>query len=110
QRKGTLNFGAYVSRLASRGNGEFMAMEQFAAAYAMEKSIDFSQVEKERAEIMEKLVASMSKSDLNDLIQVSLAFQAGQLTFGDYYNHLKNLCAKSGLDLRAHPHFDNYVR
>lgn len=109
-RKGQLGFGDYVALLAGRLETASIAVETFVQAYKTEKSIDFARVESERAVVLEKLVRRMSAEDAQLLVRASIAYQDGSLSFGGYYAHLKNLCSKYRIDLRATPRFDEYIR
>ncbi len=114
-RQGALPFADYVSRLTTVGAQPATVVsfniEQFLAAYEMEKKMDFKRVEAERSIVLEKLVKAMGEGDLNNLMAVSLAYQEGAVTFAQYYDHLRGLCRKHGLDLaQKTPAFDNYIR
>ncbi len=109
-RSGQLPLGVYVKKLIAADQTTSLTLEAFLTAYQMEKSIDFNRVESQRAVVLEKLVKTMGKSDLNSLVEMSLGYQQGNVTFGDYYNHLRSLCKKNGIDLAQTPEFENYVR
>ncbi len=87
-----------------------LSIEQFLSAQKMERSMDFTRVELERKVVLEKLLKSAGEKGLQDLVEISLAYQQGTASFGDYYSFLRAKCQKHGVDLSQTPHFDNYVR
>lgn len=109
-RAGTLPLRQYVSALAQSSLSTSLAFETFQQALEMESKIDFAVVEAERRSVIEKLVRSLQEKDLNQLIALSLGYQEGTLTFGDYYSELRRICQNAGVDLMQTPQFNNYIR
>ena len=109
-RVGSLPLGAYVATLSSFGAPVTLTMETFHNAYQMETLLDFEKIEAERRVVLESLVGKMNASDTQSLMDLSLAYQAGTVSFADYYQHLKSLCQKTGVNLARAPNFDNYIR
>jgi len=107
---GNLGFGAYVKKLASYQDPSDLAVQQFLEAYDMERTLNFPQIEEERKIIIEQLTKALSESELNALVAHSLAYRMGRTPFGRYYNGLKDLCKKKGIDLRQTPSFEDYIR
>lgn len=88
----------------------FPQINHFRQALSLEKSLDFKQVEKERAHLIQVMGDKLSKAELEDLVRVSVSYRAGELTHAAYYAHLKNLLSRQGLSLAGTPAFDKYVR
>jgi hypothetical protein len=105
---GTLGLGTYVKQLKENllspspyprpqgaGNLSF-AIDQFLEAYEMESTLDFKRVESQRRTVIEKLTKKLSEAEISNLMAESLAYRLGQMSFGDYYQGLKNLCERKG--------------
>ncbi|MCB4756895.1 MAG: 6-phosphofructokinase, partial [Elusimicrobia bacterium] len=109
-RGGSLSLAPYLKILAGAGVQPSLATETFLQAYDMESSMNFSLVEAERRRVLEQLVRRAAPKDLESLIQMSLSYQEGTVTFADYYRYLKDLGGRYGIDLARTPHFDDYIR
>jgi hypothetical protein len=109
-RRGNMGFGDYVTLLASYDADIDLSIQQFSAAYDMEKRLDFSRVESERRSAIEKLTKVLTESEVSLLVTQSLAYRMGRLGFGAYYQWLRDLCETKGIRLSQTPHFDNYIR
>ncbi len=109
-RKGTIGFGTYVQKLATRASENDLNIEQFLAAYEMESNLDFKRVEAERKTVIEKLTKELNEKEVSNLVAQSLAYRMGRIGFGAYYLGLKKLCEQKGIRLAQTPNFDNYIR
>jgi adenylate kinase family enzyme len=85
-------------------------IETFLSAYAIEKSLNFSQVEAERTQLITALVNRLSKNQISDLTQMTMAYRAGQVRHTDFYSYLKNLCEKSGVQLAHYKAMNGYLQ
>ncbi|MBV9080181.1 MAG: hypothetical protein JO102_03565, partial [Elusimicrobia bacterium] len=108
-RDGSAPLSVYLKALASHAEPEFV-VERFLAAHDMESRIDFDRVSQERRAVIEKLVMKLSEAEVNDLFQTSAAYRLGQISYASYYEGLRALCARKGIDLRATPAFDEYIQ
>ncbi|MBV9080114.1 MAG: hypothetical protein JO102_03225, partial [Elusimicrobia bacterium] len=114
---GGMGLGDYVSAL-SRFNGAKedgsadldLVTEQFLDAFKIEKSLDFSRVERERTQIVEKLASKLTTAELRELLTEGLAYRAGRLGFADFYRGIKSLIDRHGISLASTPAFDQYLR
>ncbi len=113
--RGEIGLGAYARELSAidpqrsiHFNGSPLA--RFLEASNTESSLNFPQVEQERAAVIEKLTRALDEREKSELMATSVAYHFGKLGFGDYYRTLKNLCEKKGIALRQTPAFDNYIR
>lgn len=106
--------GDYVAALFSFASPEVKLshpqLQQLLKALTAEKSLDFHRVEKERVQLVESLVRRLSKSDLEVLVQKSLAYRTGRLGYGDFHQSLKNLCRTHGVSLSSYTQFNAYVK
>ncbi|MCB4756286.1 MAG: hypothetical protein LHV69_04525, partial [Elusimicrobia bacterium] len=89
---------------------EDLTLQQFLAAYEMESKLDFDRVDRERRKVVEELARVLADEEVSTLLSYSLAYKGGQLSFGDYYQYLKELCQQKGVSLSKTPAFDEYIR
>src|ERR1044071_2320008 len=108
--KGAVSFGAYVKKLSELTEATDITLQQFLEAYAMESQIDFTRADAERQRVIEKITQAMDEKEMTDLLAQSMAYRMGRLSFGTYYQNLKDLCEKKGVSLRKYPAFDEYIR
>ncbi|MFN0118321.1 MAG: hypothetical protein ACKVQC_08555 [Elusimicrobiota bacterium] len=117
--EGKLSFGDYIQYLSalneklSRSEDSLdqdLTLEQFLVAYSMEKNLSLSLVEKERSEILKILIPQLSKSEVDELLALSLGHRMGQISFADYYRHIKNMILKNGIALSRYTSFDKYIQ
>ena len=108
--KGDLGIGPYLKKLDEYTAETDFAMDQFLEAYELESSLDFIKVESERRDVIEKLTKRLTENEISTLVEQSLAYRTGRLSFGGYYQGLKNLCEQKGISLNQTPAFENYIR
>ncbi len=105
-----LDFGSYVQELTSFGTVTDGVIDQFLEVFKIERSLDFTRVENERRIVLEKLTQKMNGEEIRELTSLSLSYQAGALTFGDFHRMLRTLCEAKGISLALYPTFDRYLR
>ncbi len=108
--RGNMPLGSYLKKLTSLNETMEPAIEQFLAAFELEKKMDFKKVERERQTLLESLVKRLSNDETQALVAASLAYRAGRLGFGDYYKQLKRLCEHHDVALSKTPAFNMYVQ
>src|SRR5262249_55978416 len=86
------------------------ALQQFLAAYRMESTLDFNQVEQERRVVLNQLTQRLTAAEVSTLVSQSVAYRAGALGFGDYFRSLQELCEQKRIHLDRTPAFNSYVR
>ncbi len=75
-----------------------------------EDKIDFKVVDRERAELIDKLSKKLPKEKLQDLVVKSFSFKTGKVTAAEYYSYLKELTKENGINLtKTYPNLANYV-
>ncbi len=112
-RSGAMSWGDYVrflGKYAGRGIYFSPKVNSLLAALELEKGLNFAQVETERAQLIARLVAKLSKSETDALLSQSAAYRMGAIGHTDFYLHLKKLCADKGIDLSRTPAMDSYIR
>ncbi|MBI3293027.1 MAG: hypothetical protein HYZ73_09545, partial [Elusimicrobia bacterium] len=86
------------------------AVETFLTALAIEHSLNFTQVEWERARLLETLTRSLTETQRSALLTQSLAFRLGQLGPAQFYRYLQELCTHQGISLTHSPAMAVYLR
>jgi len=79
-------------------------------AAAMEKSLDFGRIERDRRRLFKNLLEKLNESEIKELLQLSMMFKAHAVTYSQYYTHLRNLLKRHGIALAAFPEMDRYVQ
>ncbi len=81
-------------------------------ALNLESSLDFKQIESDRARLVETLVGRLTTQALQELVDKSVAYRSGSMGYGEYYIHLSNVCQQNKVDLKKYgqlPAYINYV-
>jgi hypothetical protein len=86
------------------------SVQRFIQVLKTERTLNFNQVEAERALLIEKLTQTLSPSEIKGLMGESLAFRAGQRRISEFYGRLTGLCQGKGMRLGEYPAMDLYVR
>jgi len=108
-REGRLPFAAYLQFLARHRSPGSENMKNFLAALEMESRLDFGEVEKDRARLLEALTGALKKGDIDDLLKQSVAYRLGHLAYADFYKYLQDLCRKNAVDLSRYPAMKTYI-
>ncbi|MBL0350921.1 MAG: hypothetical protein IPP68_11200 [Elusimicrobia bacterium] len=110
-REGKTSLGDYVLLFSSPPRGPTTEqISLFQKALALERSLDFRQVEAERTRLIEALTPTLTKAETDALLARCLAYRSGQWRYADFYAGLKDLCRRKGVDLTAYPAMDEYVK
>jgi hypothetical protein len=94
------------------GEGEKFRPEQLGLlvlALDEEESLDFTRVELERKQLVERLVGKLSAGQIQDLVAKSVDYRAGRVGYGDYHNHLKKMCVAHGIKFSEWPQLNRYL-
>lgn len=85
-------------------------VEKLSRALAIEKQLDFGQVERERTALVEVLVRALDSASVQSLVSASLGYRSGQISFGAYHHQLKTLVKTHGIRWEGYSSFDQYVK
>jgi hypothetical protein len=105
---GTVPLGDYVRALARSGAKPPAPAARFLEALSLETALDFSQVETDRAQLMDRLAPRLTPDEGQRLINDTLAYRSGALGYGSFYSQLQSLCRSKGLVLSSP--LQDYVR
>ncbi|MBI4395876.1 MAG: hypothetical protein HY548_02190, partial [Elusimicrobia bacterium] len=109
---GLLGLGKYVRHLMSLRPPSGSAvpnLELFVRASNQEAVLDFQQVESERFRLVEALSGALSEAKLSALVEKSLLYRMGHVTYGAYHIYLQELCRSNGVRLERFPQFKQYI-
>ncbi|MBK9429457.1 MAG: DUF89 family protein [Elusimicrobia bacterium] len=82
----------------------------FQKALNLERTLNFRQVETERARLIEGLTKKLTQQETDTLLAQSLAYRSGQVRYADFYAGLEALCRRKGIDLTSYPAMNEYVK
>jgi len=110
--QGKEKLGAYIQILSDRHSGESRNPETriFLKALEFESTLDFPQVEKERSLLLKKLVQNLSKAQMQQVLNASLAYRLGNIKNKDFYVYIKDLCQKNGVSFKTVPTMEKYLQ
>jgi hypothetical protein len=107
-----ISLGGYLQTLLNfRGEGALSpSVWLYAQAVAMEHKMDFAQVERERAALMEQLSRKITPDQEDALLAQTLAYREGKIRAADFYSSLAGLCDQAGVLLSVFPSMKAYIR
>ncbi|HRY30674.1 MAG TPA: hypothetical protein P5079_11640, partial [Elusimicrobiota bacterium] len=109
-----IDTGAYVDGLLAidgqRGAARSPEIQKFVSARLLERRIDLSRAEADRAALVQRLSEVLPARSLEDWIQATLRYRLGQMEHGDYYRFVLELAARAGVEAKGFPHFYGYAR
>ncbi len=107
---GKTGLGAYVDFLSSRADaGAYPNVALLSRAIRWEKKLDFKKVERERLDLIDRLVSRLSRESLDELVRASVEYRAGQRSYGEYYAYMRDLCREKNIDLTGYPQLSDYM-
>ncbi|OGR79237.1 MAG: hypothetical protein A3I11_08120 [Elusimicrobia bacterium RIFCSPLOWO2_02_FULL_39_32] len=109
-RKHEIRLGEYLKALTEEQEKVSQEISAFRKALMMEEKLDFAQVEKERKAMIQILVQKLTSPQMNRLLKSSVAYRLGHIQHAAFYNYLIQLCKNSGLDCKAYPAMESYIR
>ncbi|MBP9698753.1 MAG: hypothetical protein KBD85_01925, partial [Elusimicrobia bacterium] len=105
-----VSLGGYVLELEARARSVPVDVKRFTQALALERTLDFKQVERERTTLIGVLTQRLNRDETKSLLAHSVAYRGGQMGYGAFYEHLHTLCGKKNVPLSQFPAMDAYVR
>src|SRR3989338_386211 len=101
----------YLKLLTKQGIPAGSGMiQKYINALSLEESLNYEKIEKERRALSQALVEKISKEELKDLASASLAYRLGNISYGAFYQYLRDLCAAYKITLKDFPAMDQYIR
>lgn len=109
-RSGRTGLGEYVHALTTLPLSVSPSIQTFQETLSLEKTLDFKQVESERATLINRLVQNLSRPEIDKLTAQSVAYRAGEVSYAEFYSFLQTLCARAGISLQSFPAMKQYIR
>ncbi|MBI2118203.1 MAG: hypothetical protein HYT97_01085 [Elusimicrobia bacterium] len=107
--KGELKLGEWIQGLSKRDSKILtFNLSKYAKAYELEKTINFKEVSAEQKKILEQLSQKLTKNQLVELLEESLAYRLGKISYVEFYAALKDRCEKAKLFIA--PELDKYMK
>lgn len=108
--EGLSEYVPYLLELKPVASRNFPNLRLLVDALHWEESLDFKQVEAQRAALVKRLADKLDEEQLSSFVQQSLLHKQGRLGYGQYYRLLDKLCRSQKLPLENFPEFENYTR
>ncbi len=111
-----IQFNDYVRFLQDEAERHKINLRQYENLFKLinvliyEKKIDFSVTDKERSAVIDELSKTLQKDAMTELVNRSIAFKVGKISSSEYYDYIKSLAAKSGIELsKKYSNLSNYI-
>jgi len=108
--QGKIGLGAYLFTLEKSVKLIPPSARDFLEALKLERNLDFGRVEKERTLVLNLLSGKMSPKETEELLTTGVNYKAGQVSHSVFYQFLRNLCFRHGIDLARYPAMNKYIR
>ncbi|HRY29651.1 MAG TPA: fructose-bisphosphatase class II, partial [Elusimicrobiota bacterium] len=110
--QGQIGLGKYIRYLSAKADPSRMGtnLKVFLQALRLEEKLNLKQVEAERTKLIERLVESLTKGNLEQLVKTSLAYRMGRSSYREYYGYLQDVCAAHAVPIKEYPQLDTYIQ
>lgn len=109
--QGEIGLGEYLKHLTKgKVPAKSSEISRFLQALSLEESMDYDQVERQRSELTKRLAGRLPKNELKNLVATSLSYRMGQLSYGAFYQYIKELCSAYGVSLSQWPQMERYIQ
>ncbi|MBI2119832.1 MAG: DnaJ domain-containing protein [Elusimicrobia bacterium] len=111
-----IGLGEYIKTVTSISSMDYQVISnhsqirKFLKALEIESSLNFKEVEKERAALLEQLIQSLSKAQMQELLNVSMVYRLGNIKHADFYVYLQKFCEQNRIDFKKFPAMDAYLK
>lgn len=105
-------FYAYIEKIGREQHIDTTSLEnftKFAKIVKMEENIDFAAVEKQRADLIERLSKILPKETLTPLVTKSLEFRLNKVSPAEYHLYLKQVAADAGIKIKDFHELSKYI-
>ncbi|MCG3204169.1 MAG: hypothetical protein KCHDKBKB_00875 [Elusimicrobia bacterium] len=108
-RQGKLPLADYLQILKNWSKTDDTYLNDFLKAVRLESTLNFEQVEQERARLLRDLIIKLSDKEVENLMKQTASYQLGGLSGEQFYRSLNDLCRRHGLGLSPYPVFRGYL-
>lgn len=109
-KKGVLPLGAYVRALTKNPREVSLNLNTFLEALALEESVNFKNVERERSQLLVELVAKLNEREKEKLLRETVAYRLNRIRHADFYRSLQALCLRNGIKIHHYPAMNDYLQ
>jgi hypothetical protein len=109
-RSGEVGIGPHVKFLLEKTPAHGSAVDVFLEAWITESKMDFTQVEKERNQLLTELVGKLKKNETQELLDLTVAYRLGQIRHAEFYETIKQICLGHSIPLSRYPAMNSYVQ
>ncbi|MBL8022725.1 MAG: YvcK family protein [Elusimicrobia bacterium] len=79
-------------------------------AFAIEKTMDFKAVEKERKTLVDLLSHRLTPAQLQNVVTQSVSYRLGRISHADYHSYLRSISKQNGIHLDQFSQVDRYMK
>lgn len=114
--QGTMSLASYIELLTQMKDtslgpkSKHDQIDFYKKIQRMEAKIDFKTVERERAQIIRRLVYRLNSRDQKDLRKMILAYRLGDVSHQNFYHYLQEACAKTGIKFESYSNLFHYLQ
>ena len=87
---------------------QYEDLELLKQSFAIEKTIDFEQAQKQRSGLIDKMTDHLSKKEIKELLRKSVQFKTGEISSGDFYAYLFVRVKFLNLDMSQYKELNKY--
>ncbi len=106
--QGETPIGPYLDFLATQTSLP-TELQTFVNALNIEQSLDFQQVEQERASLVTRLESKLNVTETRNLLEYGASCRLGRLGHAQLYGFLMDLCRRHGVTLHQYPAMEAYL-
>ncbi len=90
-------------------SGKYPEIEKYFALLQIEMDLDFKKVGESRGRLIKTLASKLKPGELQWLLEMSVAYRLGRVSYSQYYAFLKNLMSTAGVQINQYPDFYDYI-
>jgi hypothetical protein len=110
-----LDFKDYVLCLVKYGNRQAINIKSYTNLYLLQQSleqeggIDFKKADTEKSKLVDLLQKSLPKKQLEELVVMTVEFQAEKIAQGDFYTYLLKKAKIANIEIKDMPELQKYI-
>jgi hypothetical protein len=108
--EGTLGLSEWALYLDSIAPATTPNTKNLINAALLEKSLDYTRVERQREQLLERLVSVLNQDESATLVNASTQLRSGRITAANFYGFFKSLAERKGVSLSRYPDMNLYVQ
>ncbi|MFN0117600.1 MAG: ATP-binding protein [Elusimicrobiota bacterium] len=109
-RRNELKLGDFVSLLLVFTKSHSLPLERFKEAIELERTLDFSAVQKERDVFFVRLLTALDSVENKRFMTMNVAYSRGELSIANFYAHVQKIAERTGANQKMSPVLRDYFR